>query len=138
MRPSPSDNENATTMRSYLMHQKPCRSQNLRISTTIFLGASAPQDCHRRSKMRGAWPAYSSRFLRAAAAEPPSVGYSNSFRKSNLRSLGGGRGERPNVIQGAKTGRTEALRAKLLTNLSVLMPQAIVLFIPSSGDLFQN
>src|ERR1700734_220621 len=119
MRPSPSDNENATTMRTYLMHQKPCRSQNLRISTTIFLGAPAPQDCHRRSKMRGAWLGYSRRFLPADADELQSVAYSNSFRKSNLPSLGGGRGERPSLIQGARTGRTEALRARVLTNLSV-------------------
>jgi hypothetical protein len=114
MRPSPSDNENATTMRSCLMHQNPCRSQNLRISMTIFHGASAPQDCHRRSKMRGPWLPYSSRFSRADADGLQSVAYSNSFRKSNLPSLGGGRGESPNVIQSAKTGKTDAL-----TNLSV-------------------
>src|SRR6516225_11551885 len=106
-------------MRSCLMHQRPCRSQNLRISTIIFLGVSAPLDCHRRLRMRGAWLRNSIRFLRADADGRQLAEYSSLFRKSKLASLGGSRGESLKLIWDIKAGRTKAPRSNLLTNLSV-------------------
>src|ERR1700745_1731671 len=89
IRLSPSANENANTMRSCLMHQKPCRSQNLRICTTIFLGALAPLDYRRQLGMRGGWLPNSSCFSRAGADGQLLGASSNSFQTSNRASLGG-------------------------------------------------